>query len=69
MKTLSITLTSLAVLSLSACATFTASPQDALLAGIAAENIKPLPSADDAAASASVDLNPLSVVAPDVVLA
>ncbi len=71
MKTLSITLTSLAVLSLSACATFTASPQDALLAGIAAENIKPLPSDDAAAdaASASIDLNPLSVVAPDVVLA
>ena len=52
MKILSLTLTSLAVLSLAACSTL--KPEDALLAGISADQIKPAAvSAADAASTAA----------------
>ena len=42
MKTLSLTLTSLAVLSLTACATFSTSPEEALFSGIDSSKITPV---------------------------
>ncbi len=69
MKTLPITLISLAALSLSACATFSPNPQNVLLAGIAEENIKPIPTAEDAATAQAGSTDLLSAVSPDVVLA
>lgn len=62
MKTLSLTLASLAMLSLTACSTLSPNPERALLSGIAAENIKPAPlSAEELAAAngtSGIDLTP-----------
>ena len=71
MKILSFTLTSLAALSLSACASLSASPQDALLGGISEEHIKPVieDTAAETGEAAAGTTGALSTFAPNVVLA
>ena len=77
MKILSFTLTSLAALSLSACASLplvskSLSPQDALLGGISEEHIKPViedTAATESGEAAADSTGLLSTLAPNVVLA
>ena len=68
MNKLSLTLASLAVLSLTACSTLSPNPETVLLAGIAEQNIKPAPlSAEEIAAENAA--NGIVVTPPHIALA
>lgn len=69
MNKLSLTLASLAVISLTACATLSPNPETALLAGIAPEKIKPAPLSAEEIAAAEAAASGIEVIPPHIALA